>query len=191
MAQFESTAGAGDGFVEGPRTKYRWVICGMVFLATTINYIDRQVLGILAPTLTQEFSWSETDYASIVSWFSFAYAFGYLLMGRLTDIIGVKRGYALSIAGWSLAAMAHAFARTVPGFSISRAALGFAEGGNFPTAIKSMGEWFPKKERALAVGIFNSGTNVGAIIAPLAVPAITVVWGWEWAFIITGAVGFV
>jgi ACS family hexuronate transporter-like MFS transporter len=163
----------------------------MVFLATTINYIDRQVLGILAPTLTDQFTWSETDYARIVSWFSFAYAFGYLMMGRFSDIFGVKLGYSLSIAGWSLAAMAHAFARTVPGFSFARGALGLAEGGNFPTAIKAMGEWFPKKERAFATGLFNSGSNVGAIVAPLMVPAITLAWGWEMAFIVTGALGLI
>lgn len=170
-------------------TRYRWVICGMVFLATTINYLDRQVLGILAPTLTNEFGWSEIDYAGIVSWFSFAYACGYLLMGRFSDRVGVKLGYGVSIAGWSLAAMAHAFVRTIPGFSLARAALGFSEGGNFPTAIKAVGEWFPKKERALATGLFNSGTNVGAIAAPILVPWITLTWGWEWAFIGTGAIG--
>ena len=175
---------------EARPTRYRWVICGMIFLATTINYIDRQVLGILAPTLTAQFAWSETDYASIVSWFSFAYAFGYLLMGRFSDKVGAKLGYSTAIVGWSVAAMAHAFVRTVPGFSFARAALGFAEGGNFPTAIKAIGEWFPKKERAFATGIFNSGTNVGAIAAPLLVPWITLTWGWEMAFLATGAIGF-
>lgn len=171
-------------------TRYRWVICGMIFLATTINYIDRQVIGILAPTLTELFAWSETDYASIISWFSFAYALGYLLMGRFSDRVGTKIGYSVAIVGWSLAAMAHAFVRTVPGFSIARAALGFGEGGNFPTAIKAVGEWFPKRERAFATGIFNAGTNVGAVAAPLLVPWITLTWGWEWAFLSTGMVGF-
>jgi ACS family hexuronate transporter-like MFS transporter len=171
-------------------TRYRWVICGMIFLATTINYIDRQVIGILAPTLTELFAWSETDYASIISWFSFAYALGYLLMGRFSDRVGTKIGYSVAIVGWSVAAMAHAFVRTVPGFSIARAALGFGEGGNFPTAIKAVGEWFPKRERAFATGIFNAGTNVGAVAAPLLVPWITLTWGWEWAFLSTGTVGF-
>ena len=166
------------------------MICALLFFATTINYIDRQVLGILAPTLTAELGWTETEYAAIVSWFSFAYAFGYLLMGRVTDALGVKTGYALAIIGWSVAAMAHAFARTVGGFSIARAALGFTEGGNFPTAIKAVAEWFPSKERAFATGIFNAGTNVGAVIAPLVVPWITLTWGWRWAFIVTGAIGF-
>ena len=169
---------------------YRWVICALIFLATTINYVDRQVIGILAPVLTEEFGWSEVDYASVVKWFSFMYAFGYLLMGRLTDRIGVKLGYAVTIVGWSLAAMGHSLARTVAGFSFARGALGFAEGGNFPTAIRVVAEWFPKKERALATGIFNAGTNVGAVIAPMLVPWIALTWGWQWAFIVTGAVGF-
>jgi MFS transporter, ACS family, hexuronate transporter len=173
------------------RTGYRWVICGMIFLATTINYVDRQVISILAPTLTDEFSWSEVDYASIVQWFSISYGFGYLLMGRLSDIIGVKKGYGLFITGWSVAAMAHAIVRTVPGFSFARAALGLSEGGNFPVAIKAVAEWFPKNERAFATGLFNAGTNVGAMLAPILVPIITLAWGWEWAFILTGAIGFI
>ena len=172
------------------RTGYRWVICGLIFLATTINYIDRQVISILAPYLTDEFGWSEVDYASIVQWFSISYGFGYLLMGRLSDLIGVKRGYAVSITGWSLAAMAHAVVSTVPGFSFARAGLGITEGGNFPVAIKAVAEWFPKKERAFATGIFNAGTNVGAMLAPVLVPIITLSLGWEWAFILTGALGF-
>jgi ACS family hexuronate transporter-like MFS transporter len=171
--------------------RYRWVICGLVFLATTINYMDRQVIGILAPYLTDIFQWSEVDYSNIVAAFSFAYAFGYLLMGRFMDWVGVRLGYTVSIVGWSLAAMAHAFARTVPGFMVARAALGITEGGNFPAAIKTVAEWFPKKERAFATGIFNAGTNVGAVLAPILVPWITLTWGWEWAFIVTGSVGFI
>jgi ACS family hexuronate transporter-like MFS transporter len=178
------------GLVSERRFGYRWVICGLLFLATTINYIDRQVISILAPTLTAEFHWSETDYARIISWFSFAYAFGYLLMGRLSDLIGVRRGYAISIAGWSIAAMAHAFVRTIPGFSFARAALGLTEGGNFPSAIKAVAEWFPRKERAFATGLFNSGSNIGAVAAPILVPWITLTWGWQEAFIATGSVGF-
>lgn len=170
--------------------KFRWWICLLIFLATTINYMDRQVIGILAPTLTDEFGWSEIDYGNIVSAFTFAYAFGYLLMGKFMDGVGVRIGYAVAIVGWSLACMGHAFARTVPGFMFARATLGITEGGNFPAAIKAVAEWFPKNERAFATGIFNAGTNVGAMIAPIVVPWITLVWGWQWAFIATGGVGF-
>ena len=170
---------------------YRWTICALLFAATTVNYIDRQVLGILAPVLQDEIGWSERDYGAIVSWFSLAYAFGLLGMGRLIDRIGVRRGFAFAVVAWSIAAIAHALARTAGGFSIARAALGLGEAGNFPAAIKTVAEWFPKKERALATGIFNSGTNVGAIVAPLIVPFITIQWGWRWAFIITGTFGFV
>jgi ACS family hexuronate transporter-like MFS transporter len=174
-----------------PGFGYRWTICALLFAATTINYIDRQVLGILAPTLQGEIGWSEADYGDIVSWFSFAYALGFLGMGRLLDRIGVRKGFAFAIVAWSLAAMAHAFARTANGFAIARGALGLGESGNFPGAIKATAEWFPKKERAFATGIFNAGSNVGAIVAPLMVPFIALRWGWEWAFIATGALGFV
>lgn len=170
---------------------YRWTICALLFFAATINYIDRQVLGILAPTLQKEIGWSETQYGDIVSWFSLAYGFGFLGMGRFMDKVGVRTGFAVSIVAWSLAAMAHAFARTATGFSIARAALGLGESGNFPGAIKTTANWFPKRERALATGIFNSGTNVGAIITPLAVPWIALQWGWQAAFIVTGALGFI
>ena len=162
---------------------YRWTICALLFFATTINYVDRQVLGILAPTLTAELGWSESQYGDIVSWFSLAYAFGFLGMGRLLDRIGVRRGFAFAVVAWSAAAMAHAFARTATGFSVARAALGLGESGNFPGAIKAVAEWFPKRERALATGIFNAGSNVGAILTPLMVPWITLTWGWKWAFI--------
>jgi MFS transporter, ACS family, aldohexuronate transporter len=174
-----------------PRTGYRWTICALLFFATTINYIDRQVLGILAPVLEDEMGWSEVEYGAIVSWFTFAYGLGFLVMGRLLDRIGVRKGFALAIVSWSLAAMAHAFARGAGGFSIARAALGLGESGNFPGAIKATAEWFPRRERAFATGIFNAGSNVGAIAAPLLVPWITLTWGWEWAFIVTGALGFV
>ncbi|MFI5257010.1 MAG: MFS transporter [Gemmatimonadales bacterium] len=172
------------------RFGYRWTICALLFAATTINYIDRQVLGILAPTLQRELHWSESDYGAIVSWFSIAYAFGFLGVGRLLDRFGVKKGFAGAMVAWSLAAMAHAFATTAAGFSVARAALGLGESANFPASIKSTAEWFPKKERALATGIFNAGSNVGAIVAPLVVPWITLTWGWRWAFIATGALGF-
>jgi ACS family hexuronate transporter-like MFS transporter len=175
----------------GRMSRYRWTICALLFFATTINYIDRQVLGILAPVLEDELGWSEVEYASVVSWFTFAYGLGFLVMGRLLDRIGVRRGFAFAIVSWSLAAMAHALARTAGGFSIARAALGLGESGNFPGAIKATAEWFPRKERALATGIFNAGSNVGAIVAPLLVPWITLRWGWEMAFLVTGALGFV
>ncbi len=174
-----------------PGIGYRWTIVALLFAATTINYIDRQVLGILAPTLTQELGWSEAQYGAIVSWFSLAYGIGLLLVGRALDWIGVRRGFSIAIVVWSLAAMAHAAARTVFGFSFARALLGIGESANFPASIKAVAEWFPKRERALATGIFNAGSNVGAIVAPLVVPAITLALGWQWAFIITGALGFV
>jgi ACS family hexuronate transporter-like MFS transporter len=173
------------------RIGYRWTIVALLFFATTINYVDRQVLGILAPTLTRELNWSETDYGAIVSWFSFAYGFGLLFMGRFLDWIGTRRGFSISIVVWSLAAMSHALARNAIGFSFARAALGVGEAGNFPGANKTVAEWFPKRERALAIGIFNAGSNVGAIVAPLIVPAITLALGWQWAFIVTGALGFI
>jgi ACS family hexuronate transporter-like MFS transporter len=190
----DTLAVPGDTHTPPPRPKgfgYRWTIVALLFAATTINYIDRQVLGILAPTLTTELGWSETDYAAIVSWFSLAYGFGLLVVGRTLDWIGVRRGFSFAIVAWSIAAMGHALARTVAGFSIARAALGLGESANFPGAIKSVAEWFPKRERALATGIFNAGSNVGAIVAPLMVPAIAIAFGWRWAFIATGALGFV
>ncbi len=168
---------------------YRWVICALVFFATSVNYIDRQVIGILAPTLQREIGWTEVEYGYIVTAFQAAYAIGLLLVGRLLDVLGTRIGYALALAFWSVAAMAHALARTPFGFGAARFALGLGESGNFPAAIKTMAEWFPRRERALATGIFNAGTNVGAVIAPLAVPWIAVTYGWRWAFILTGAVG--
>jgi ACS family hexuronate transporter-like MFS transporter len=174
-----------------PAGRYRWTICALLFFATTINYIDRQVLGILAPTLQREIGWSELEYSHITKAFTFAYALGFLGVGRMLDRVGVRRGFAAAIVAWSLAAMAHALARTVVGFSVARAALGLGEAGNFPGAIKATAEWFPRKERAFATGIFNAGTNVGAIITPLVVPWITLAYGWRWAFVATGAVGFV
>lgn len=185
------SAADAEAFTQSKGVGYRWTICALLFAATTINYIDRQVLGILAPTLQGEIGWSESDYGDIVSWFSFAYALGFLGMGRLLDRIGVRKGFSFAIVAWSLAAMSHAFARTAAGFSVARAALGLGESGNFPGAIKATAEWFPRKERALATGIFNAGSNVGAIVAPLMVPFIALRWGWEWAFIVTGALGFV
>ena len=175
--------------VERP-SSYRWTICALLFVATTINYVDRQVLGILAPTLQRELHWTEADYGDIVSWFSFAYAFGFLVAGRVIDWIGVRRGLAAAVVAWSVAAIAHAFARTAAGFSIARAMLGVSESAIFPGSIKAIAEWFPQKERALATGIFNAGTNTGAILTPLLVPWIALTWGWQSAFVVTGALGF-
>jgi MFS transporter, ACS family, aldohexuronate transporter len=189
---------------------YRWVICALLFFAATINYIDRQVIGILKPTLQAEFGWTEIDYADIVFAFQLAYAAGFLVAGRVMDRLGVRLGFAIAIVLWSLAAIAHAeaavfgpsaaavlslagltYSSSVAGFMVARFALGLGEAGNFPAAIKATAEWFPKRERALATGIFNSGTNVGALATPLVVPWITLTWGWYWAFIATGLLGFI
>jgi ACS family hexuronate transporter-like MFS transporter len=170
---------------------YRWVIVALLFFATTINYIDRQVLGILAPVLQKEIGWSEVEYGYIVTAFQLAYAIGLLFAGRMIDRIGTKLGFAIAIVLWSFAAMGHALAKTVIGFGAARFALGVGEAANFPAAIKATAEWFPKKERALATGIFNSGANVGAVFAPLVVPWLTIQYGWQMAFIVTGALGFI
>ena len=178
--------------METPRIgRYRWVICALLFFATTINYIDRQVFGILAPELKKIFSWTDTNYTDIVFWFEVAYAAGQLLAGRVLDRIGTFAGFALAMFFWSGASMLHAGMATIAGFSLARFLLGLGEAGNFPACIKTIAEWFPKKERALATGIFNAGSNVGAIAAPLAVPWIYLRWGWQWAFIATGAIGLV
>lgn len=171
--------------------KYRWTICALVFFATSINYLDRAVISLLKADLEKLYGWSESDYSNFVIAFQLSYAFGLLFAGRVIDKIGTKIGYAVSIVTWSFASIAHAFASTTLGFSAARAFLGVTEAGNFPSAIKAVAEWFPKKERALATGIFNSGANIGAIIAPLTVPLIATAWGWQWAFIFTGSLGFV
>ena len=165
---------------------FRWVICALLFFATTINYMDRQVLGLLAPLLQKTFGWTEIQYGSIVQMFFYAYALGLLVVGRFIDRVGTRVGYAVAIAVWSLSAMGHSLARSIFGFGAARFMLGLGESGNFPAAIKTVTEWFPRKERALATGIFNSGTNVGAIVAPLTVPWIAVHLGWRWAFLFTG-----
>lgn len=169
---------------------YRWTICALIFFATTINYLDRQVIGILKPLLERDLNIGEVQYGYIVTCFQLAYAFGMVIAGRLIDRFGTKIGYGVSVLFWSLAAMGHALAKGVLGFGFWRSLLGISESGNFPAAIKTVAEWFPKKERALATGIFNSGTNVGAVVAPLLVPAIASIWGWQSAFIITGSLGF-
>ncbi len=199
--------------------RQRWVICALLFFAATVNYIDRQVIGILKPTLATEFGWTETDYSWIVFAFQTAYALGLLFVGNLMDKIGTKKGFSLSIIVWSIGAILHAWAvpiglsvlgfltfiavqlgytasaitlsASVIGFMIARFILGIGEAGNFPASIKTVAEWFPKKERALATGIFNSGTNIGALATPLIVPWIAITYGWYEAFIITGAIGFI
>jgi len=170
--------------------RYRWTICALLFFATTINYMDRQVLGLLAPTLQREIGWSESQYGAIVSWFTLAYALGFLVMGRVMDRIGTRLGFAWSVVVWSFAAMGHAFASTAVGFSVARFALGLGESGNFPGALKTVAEWFPAKERGLATGIFNAGTNVGSILTPLVVPWLTIEYGWRAAFVVVGSLGF-
>jgi len=170
--------------------RYRWVICALLFFATTINYIDRQVLGILAPDLQKEIGWTELDYGRIVIAFQVSYAVMMLVWGRILDRIGTKLGLGLAVAWWSLAAMGTALARSAMGFGFARFLLGVGEAANFPASIKTVAEWFPKSERAFATGIFNAGTNIGAIVAPIVVPVIAARWGWRPAFVLTGAIGF-
>jgi ACS family hexuronate transporter-like MFS transporter len=189
---------------------YRWTICALLFCATTVNYLDRQVLSLLAPMLSKKFNWSNSDYANITAAFQLIYAFSMLFAGRIIDKLGTKRGYGIALVIWSLGAIFHAFSIpvgehlasllawlglglfpvSVLGFMFSRAILGFGEAGNFPAAIKATAEYFPKKERSFATGIFNSGTNIGAVLAPLTVPWMAYKWGWESTFIIIGAIGF-
>src|SRR6201996_354104 len=161
--------------------KFRCTICSLLFFATTINYLDRAVISFLKSTFTDTLGWNDADYANVEIAFKVSYAIGLLGAGRLIDKLGTKIGYALATGIWSLAAVGHALTNTVFGFGVARSALGVSEAGNFPAAIKTVAEWFPKKERAFATGIFNSGANVGAIIAPLTVPYIAQYWGWKWA----------
>ncbi len=168
---------------------FRWVVCALLFLATTINYIDRQVLGILAPDLQREIGWTELDYGRIVIAFQLSYAVMMLFWGRILDKIGTKIGLAIAVTWWSFAAMGTALARSAVGFGFARFLLGVGEAANFPASIKTIAEWFPKSERAFATGIFNAGTNVGAVVAPIAVPLIAATWGWRAAFILTGGIG--
>ena len=190
--------------------KYRWTICSLLFFATTVNYLDRQVLSILKPSLEEQFGWSNSDYADIAAIFQFTYAISMLFAGRIIDKLGTKKGFAWAISIWSVGAIVHALAIpigegistalgwvgivalpvSVMGFMFGRAILAVGESGNFPGAIKATAEYFPKKERSFATGIFNSGANVGAILAPLTVPWIAEHWGWEAAFISIGAIGF-
>src|SRR6266404_4399526 len=186
-------AAAVFGSVETRIGNYRWVICALLFFATTINYIDRQVLGILATdeTFKHAIGWNEAQYGYVNTAFQAAYALGLLVVGHLMDKFGTRKGFSFAIVFWSVAAMCHSLARSGFGFGTARFALGLGETGNFPACIKTIAEWFPKKERALATGIFNSGSNVGAIAAPLIVPFIAINYGWQWAFIITGTLAFI
>lgn len=169
---------------------YRWVICSLIFFATTINYLDRAVISLLKPYISKDFNWNDGDYANVEIAFKIAYSVGLLYAGRLIDKLGTKMGYLFSTFLWSASAVFHALANSTLGFIFVRSALGLSEAGNFPSAIKTVAEWFPKKERALATGIFNSGANIGAILAP-AVLYINLAWGWRWAFVITGSIGFI
>lgn len=176
---------------QAPGGHYRWVICGLLFVCTTINYIDRQVIGILKPELKGAFGWTETDFARIIFWFQAAYAIGFLVSGRLVQWLGSRTGLGLFVLVWSVAEMCHALVRSVTGFCFARFGLGLAEGGNFPASIQAVTDWFPKAERALATGIFNAGCNVGAVITPLLVPWLSVRYGWPTAFVVTGSLGLV
>src|SRR3984893_3700037 len=171
--------------------RFRWFICALLLFGATKNYMDRQVLGVLKTTLQHDLGWNEIDYSNVVFAFQFAYAVGMLAMGNLIDRLGTRRGYSVAMLFWSLASMAHGIANSLVSFIVVRSALGFGEAGVFPASVKCVAEWFPKKERALAIGIFNAGTNVGAILTPLIVPWITIHFGWRWAFVFTGSLGFV
>jgi ACS family hexuronate transporter-like MFS transporter len=172
-------------------TNVRWAVCGLLFFATTVNYVDRQVLGILKPVLERELHWTESDYASIVSFFQLAYALMMPFAGRAMDWLGVRLGYALAVAVWSAASMLHSLASTPLQFSAARFALGIGEASNFPAAIKTVADWFPRRERSFATGIFNSGSNIGAVVAPLAVPIVAAHFGWRASFIFTGSLDIV
>jgi ACS family hexuronate transporter-like MFS transporter len=165
---------------------YRWVIVGLLFAATVINYVDRQMIGVLKPTLMADLGWSELDFANVVFWFQTAYAIGYIGFGRIVDMIGARLGYAIAFVIWTLAHIGHGAVHSVTQFAMMRFGLGIGEAGNFPAGIKAVTEWFPVKERAFAIGIFNAGANIGAIVTPLVVPFLVVTYGWRPAFVITG-----
>ncbi|MEL0209937.1 MAG: MFS transporter [Novosphingobium sp.] len=169
--------------------RYRWVIVALLFAATAVNYIDRQMIGVLKPTLVAEFGWSETDFAQIVFWFQVAYAIGYIGFGRIVDVVGAKLGYTIAIVIWTAGHMAHGFATGLASFAAARFGLGVGESGNFPAGIRAVTDWFPQRERAYAIGLFNAGANVGAIITPLLVPALVLWFDWRAAFFITGIFG--
>ncbi|WP_303760462.1 MFS transporter [Sphingobium yanoikuyae] len=182
----DAVAGASDR-----ASRYRWMICGLLFAATAINYVDRQMIGVLKPVLQADLGWRESDYANIVFWFQCAYALGFLAMGRFMDRVGARIGYAAAFTFWTLAHAAHGLVSGIAQFIAVRFALGIGEAGNFPAGLKVVAEWFPQKERALAIGLFNAGANVGAIATPLIVPAITIAYGWRAAFIVTGVASLI
>lgn len=171
--------------------RYRWVIVALLFAATAINYIDRQMLGVLKPTLSAEMKWTESDFANIVFWFQLAYAIGYISFGKIVDMVGARIGYTVAIIIWTISHMAHGLAGSITHFAMARFGLGIGESGNFPAGIKAVTEWFPQKERSYAIGLFNAGANVGAIITPLLVPAIVLAFDWRMAFYLTGIFGIV
>jgi ACS family hexuronate transporter-like MFS transporter len=194
-----ATTGMPDaGRVDMRVGRYRWVICGLLFAATAINYVDRQMIGVLKPTISAELGWNETTYADIVFWFQVAYAIGYLSFGKIVDALGARIGFSIAFVIWTIG---HTLCGLIAGpfklfgtmispamqFNGARFVLGIGESGNFPAGLKAVSEWFPAKERAFATGLFNAGSNVGAIITPLIVPAITLAYGWRMAFISTGA----
>jgi ACS family hexuronate transporter-like MFS transporter len=193
MSQLDSNLQSASGSIVASVAvgRFRWAICALLFSATAINYVDRQIIGVLKPTLQHEFGWSEIAYGDIVFWFQAAYAAGYLGFGRFVDRIGARLGYAAAVAIWTAAHVAHAFVHSLTGFTLARVALGLGESGNFPGGVKAVTDWFPKKERALAIGVFNAGANVGAIITPLIVPAIALTFGWRAAFLVTGTFSLV
>jgi len=171
--------------------RYRWVICALLFAATAINYVDRQMIGVLKPTLKAEFGWTEGDFANIIFWFQLAYAIGYIGFGRVVDLVGARMGYAVAIVIWTVSHMAHGLATGVTSFAAARFGLGVGESGNFPAGIKAVTEWFPQRERAYAIGLFNAGANVGAIVTPLLVPFLVLMFSWRAAFYVTGLFGIV
>lgn len=169
--------------------RYRWIIVGLLFAATAINYVDRQMIGVLKPTLQAELGWNENDFAHIVFWFQVAYALGYICFGRVVDRVGAKLGYTIAVIIWTLSHMAHGLASTVTQFALARGGLGIGESGNFPAGIRAVTDWFPQRERAFAIGLLNAGANVGAIITPLLVPLIVLIFDWRMAFYVTGVLG--
>jgi ACS family hexuronate transporter-like MFS transporter len=171
--------------------RYRWVICALLFAATAINYVDRQMIGVLKPTLKTEFGWTESDFATIIFWFQLAYAIGYVGFGRIVDVIGARAGYVIAILIWTVSHMAHGLATSITTFAMARFGLGVGEAGNFPAGIKAVTEWFPQRERAYAIGLFNAGANVGAIVTPLLVPFLVLTFNWRVAFYVTGVFGVV
>ena len=182
-----ATLANGEGGVRVGR--YRWVICGLLFAATAINYVDRQMIGLLKPLLAGELKWSETDYANIVFWFQCAYAVGYLAFGKVVDVLGARTGYAIAVVIWTVAHVAHGAVSTVGQFALARFGLGIGEAGNFPGGVKAVANWFPQRERAFAIGIFNAGANVGAIVAPLLIYLMLPSFGWRMTFVLSGVLG--